>query len=209
MANISRASSKFGEKVALSGAPVFTQGENIIDLIIKDHRHAENLYESFKNAPNLEEKTKLRNKLVKTLVQHDEVEQLLVYPLLREKIGGQIGESHYERSLNEHQELRNLMYDVRYSDVKVDTPQFQEKIQKAMDYVIFHVQQEEKDVLPLLRQHLTEEELKKVGASFVAHKPTAVTRPHPNAPAQGYPAAMANLVMKPFDLARDIWEGND
>ncbi|KAI8363997.1 hypothetical protein EDC96DRAFT_208934 [Choanephora cucurbitarum] len=209
MANISRAASKFGEAVGLTGAPVFTQAENVIDLIVKDHNDAKALYEKYKSSSDWDEKKKLRNQMIKTLVQHDECEQLLVYPLLREKIGGTLGEEHYARSLAEHQELRDLLYGVRYADMKENPRQFDFKLQNAMNAVFQHVAIEENEVLPLLREKLTEEELKTVGASFKAHKPTAVTRPHPGAPMQGYPAAMANLVMKPFDKVKDFWEGTD
>ncbi|KAI8074214.1 uncharacterized protein B0P05DRAFT_547729 [Gilbertella persicaria] len=209
MANVSRAASKFGEAVGLTGAPVFTQAENVIDLIVQDHNNAKALYEKYKSSSDWDEKKQLRNKMIKALVQHDECEQLLVYPLLREKIGGKLGEDHYARSLAEHQELRDLLYGVRYADMKANPQQFDSKLKNAMDAVFSHVAVEENEVLPLLRQNLSEEELKKVGASFKAHKPTAVTRPHPNAPMQGYPAAMANLVMKPFDKVKDFWEGTD
>ncbi|KAI8981908.1 hypothetical protein BDF20DRAFT_912130 [Mycotypha africana] len=207
MADISQASSKFGATVGLTGAPVFTEGDNIIDLIIEDHNYAKSLYEKFKASNDLDEKVNLRNSLVKTLVQHDECEQLLVYPLLREKVGGVEGEQQYERSLHEHQELRHLVYDVKYTDLKANPEEFGQKIVKAMDYLFHHIEQEENEVLPLLRKHVSEEELKKVGASFKAHKPTAATRPHPSAPAQGFPAALANMLTKPLDKAKDMWEG--
>ncbi|KAI8971987.1 hypothetical protein BDF20DRAFT_915729 [Mycotypha africana] len=207
MANISKAASKFGATVGLTGAPVFTQSKNIIDLIVDDHKYAKSLYEKFKTTPNVNEKIDIRNTLVKTLVQHDECEQLLVYPLLREKVGGPEGEEQYRRSLQEHQELRHLMYAVKYTDLKANPKEFHSKITAAMDYLFHHIEQEENEVLPLLRKHVSEEELKKVGASFNAHKPTAATRPHPNAPAQGFPAAVANVLTKPIDKARDLLEG--
>jgi hemerythrin superfamily protein len=207
MANVSRAASKFGEMVGLTGAPVFTEGRNVVDLIIEDHAQARTLYETFKTSTDLEQKKNLRNNIIKSLVQHDECEQLLVYPLLREKVGGSLGEGHYRRSLDEHQELRELLYGVRYLDVNKNPHQFESKFKSAMEAVIRHVEAEENEVLPLLRQHVSEESLKKVGASFVAHKYTAVTRPHPSAPMQGYPAAVANVILKPFDRIQDYWEG--
>lgn len=209
MASVSRAASKFGETVGLTGAPTFREGRNVIDLIIEDHAQARQLYENYKTATNLEQKKVLRNSIIKALVQHDECEQLLVYPLLREKVGGELGEDEYRRSLAEHQELRELLYNVRYLDIKKNPHQFEFKFKNAMDAVIRHIEVEEAEVLPLLREHVSEENLKKVGASFEAHKPTSATRPHPSAPMQGYPAAVANVILKPFDLIQDYWEGVD
>ncbi|KAI8645275.1 hypothetical protein BD408DRAFT_83974 [Parasitella parasitica] len=207
MANPSNAASKFGAAVGLTGAPIFTKSENIVDLVIADHNHAKALFERYKACTNLDEKVRVRNSLVKVLVQHDECEQLLMYPLLREKVGGGIGEEEYRRSLSEHQELRELMYRVRYADIKANPKQFDFKLEIAMDGVLKHVEQEEKEVLPLLTQHCTEDELKRVGASFKAHKPVTVTRPHPSAPTQGYPLAISSLIMRPIDMIRDYWDG--
>ncbi|RCH80751.1 hypothetical protein CU098_006530, partial [Rhizopus stolonifer] len=53
-----------------------------------------------------------------------------------------------------------------------------------MKSVFDHVEKEENEVLPLLNENLSEDDLKRVGSSFKAHKLTAVTRPHPNAPIQ-------------------------
>lgn len=203
MSNISKAASKFGKTIGLTGAPVFIKSDNIIDLIKKDHNEAKELYEKYKKTENKDDKKNICNKLIKKLVQHDEVEQLLVYPLLREKIGGKIGEEHYERSLSEHQDHRNLLYDVKKSNISNDID-FDKKLEIAMISVFDHVKKEESEVLPLLNENLSEDDLKRVGSSFKAHKLTAVTRPHPNAPSQGLPAVLANVVTKPFDILKDF-----
>jgi hemerythrin superfamily protein len=207
MSNVSKASSKFGEAVGLSGAPVFIKSDNIIDLILADHNNAKALYENYKISQDPETKRKTANNLIRELVLHDECEQLLVYPMLREKVGGEKGEQEYERSLKEHQEHRELLYAVKNTDFKKDPQEFDDKLKKAIDSVFDHVAKEEKEVLPLLKEHLTEDQLKKIGASFKAHKPLTATRPHPGAPSQGYPAAAASVMLKPFDAAKDFLEG--
>ncbi|ORZ07827.1 hypothetical protein BCR42DRAFT_472055 [Absidia repens] len=203
MADISKAASKFGEAVGLTGAPVFIKSDNVIDLILNDHREAKKLYEKYKNTDEKESKKAICDDLIKKLVQHDEVEQLLVYPLLREKIGGKIGEGHYERSLAEHQEHRDLLYKVKQANINDDSD-FDQKLEDAMQSVFDHVKKEESEVLPLLKEYINEDDLKRIGSSFKAHKLTAVTRPHPDAPSQGFPAAVANVITKPFDLYKDF-----
>lgn len=205
MSNISKAASKFGKTVGLTGAPIFIKSDNVIDLILNDHNEAKELYEKYKKTNEKNVKKKICNNLIKKLVQHDEVEQLLVYPLLREKIGGKIGEDHYERSLSEHQEHRNLLYKVKQSNINNDLD-FDKKLEDAMKSVFYHIKKEESEVLPLLNENLSEDELKHIGSSFKAHKLTAVTRPHPDAPTQGFPAAVANIITKPFDLLKDFKE---
>lgn len=203
MSNISKAASKFGKTVGTTGAPIFIKSDNVIDLIINDHNEAKELYEKYKKTKEKNDKKNICNNLIKKLVQHDEVEQLLVYPLLRENIGGKVGEDHYKRSLSEHQDHRKLLYKVKQSNIDNDSD-FDKKLEDAMNSVFDHVKKEEDEVLPLLKKNVNEDDLKRIGSSFKVHKLTAVTRPHPDAPQQGFPAAVANVMTKPFDILKDF-----
>lgn len=203
MSNISKEASKFGKTVGTTGAPIFIKSDNVIDLIINDHNEAKELYEKYKKTKEKNDKKNICNNLIKKLVQHDEVEQLLVYPLLRENIGGKVGEDHYKRSLSEHQDHRNLLYKVKQSNIDNDLD-FDKKLEDAMNSVFDHVKKEEDEVLPLLKKHVNEDDLKRIGSSFKVHKLTSVTRPHPDAPQQGFPAAVANVITKPFDILKDF-----
>ncbi|KAI8074360.1 uncharacterized protein B0P05DRAFT_548246 [Gilbertella persicaria] len=81
----------------------------VTDLIIIDHHEARSLYEDYKACYNKEEKQKLRNRIVRVLVIHDECEQMVVYLSLKDRIPGDVGKQTYERSLSEHQYLRDLL----------------------------------------------------------------------------------------------------
>jgi len=111
------------------------------------------------------------------------------------------GEKIHDHALKEHQEIRELLYEV--DNTKVDDPSHPEKLEKAMKAVTHHVEEEESELLPLIEKLYSVEELKKVGASFKVHKYTAPTRPHPSTPMQGPLAAAAGMMAKPIDLARD------
>jgi hemerythrin superfamily protein len=201
-------SSKLVANLSMAGAPVFVESDSIIDLIVDDHRNARELYENYKHTDARNAKKTIVKELIKTLVVHDECEQLLVYPLLKEKIGGSEEATRlYEKSLGEHQEHRELLYEVYNLDINKEFEKLDNKLKQAMASVVHHVEEEERDVLPLIQKHLTEEELKKVGASFRAHKPFSATRPHPSAPQTGFPAALGNMILKPFDALRDFVEG--
>lgn len=201
-----RKSSKLAAKLSLAGAPVFVKSDNIIDLIIDDHKKAKKLYEDYKRTDVCNDKKNIVNELIKELVSHDECEQLLVYPLLKEKkIGGKEEAARiYEKSLGEHQGHRELLYQVEKIDINTEYEKFDSKLKEAMDSVVSHVKEEESYVLPLIQKSLSEEQLKKVGASFKAHKPFCVTRPHPSAPQTGLPAALGNMLLKPFDALKTL-----
>ena len=199
MNTLAEAHAKIGGILGLAGAPTFTKGENVIDLIKKDHRKAESTYKQFQQETDNKKKEELARSLIKDLVQHAEVEQMLVYPLL--KMRDTNADQIHDRSLHEHQEVRELLYaadQTNFSD-----PSFSTKLKAAMDANNKHVEEEEKDTLPLLEKKYNLDELQRLGSAFETHKYTAPTHPHPSAPMQGPAAAAAGMAAKVGDLARD------
>jgi len=201
---ISDINAKMGGILGLAGAPTFTKGENVIDVIKKDHKAVADLYEKYKATTDVGKRQEYAWTLTKELVQHSEVEQLLVYPLLKmrpPKSGGDNAQHLHDRSLAEHQHIRELLYTL--DQTKVDDPSHPAKLKAAVDAVTEHVKEEESEVLPLIEKNYNLDELQRLGKAFQDHKYTATTRPHPSAPLQGPFAAAANIVSKPIDLARD------
>ncbi|OBZ81346.1 hypothetical protein A0J61_10605 [Choanephora cucurbitarum] len=180
----------------------------ITDLIINDHDEARNLHEDYLKATDIKEKKRLRNQLVKVLVLHDECEQVTAYPLLRDKVPGDESKKEYERSLDEHQQLRTLLHEVRYADMEND-PEFDSKLKKAMDTAFKHIDTEEQKVLPMMKENIDQKQLLEAGDSYINHKKMATTRPHPHAPQQGIAAEAANIIMGPFDKLRDTFYQDD
>ncbi|KAI8368495.1 hypothetical protein BD560DRAFT_331038 [Blakeslea trispora] len=180
----------------------------ITDLIINDHDEARNLYEDYKKTTDMKQKKKIRNQLVKVLVLHDECEQVTAYPFLRDKVPGEAANHEYQRSLDEHQELRSLLYEIRYADMENDSD-FDSKLQAAMDSAFKHIDTEEQNVLPMIKEHVDQKQLVEAGDSYMKHKKLATTRPHPNAPKEGFAAQAANIMMGPFDKLRDALYHSD
>jgi len=201
---LSDINAKLGGLLGLAGAPTFTKGENVIDVIKSDHRKVDKLYEEYKGTKDVKKQQELAWTITKELVQHSEVEQMLVYPLLKlrgEKAASGTNQKLHDRSLEEHQEIRELLYDL--DNTKVDDPSHPGKLKKAIAAVQEHVKEEESEVLPIIEKNYTLEERQRLGKAFEDHKYTAPTRPHPSAPMQGPGAAMAGMAAKPIDLARD------
>lgn len=99
------------------------------------------------------------------------------------------------------QEVRELLYAV--DQTEFSDPSYATKLKAAMDANQKHVEEEERDTLPLLEQKYSLEELQRLGSAFETHKYTAPTHPHPSAPMQGPLAAMAGMAAKAGDLVRD------
>jgi len=202
---MSNANSLIGGVLGLAGAPTFQRGENVIEIIKRDHRHFKNEHKSYKEATTLQSQQEHAWALVKAIVQHSEVEQLLVYPLLKMRGdydgSSEKGQELHDNSLAEHQFIRELLYKV--DQTKVDDESYPLLLQRVMDEVEKHGEEEEDHVLPVIERNFKIDELERLGNAFEKHKATAVTRPHPSAPAQGPLAAAANIITKPLDLVRD------
>ncbi|KAI8362710.1 hypothetical protein EDC96DRAFT_512287 [Choanephora cucurbitarum] len=180
----------------------------ITDLIINDHDEARNLHAAYWKATDIKEKKRLRNQLVKVLVLHDECEQVTAYPLLRDKVPGDESNQEYQRSLDEHQQLRTLLHEVRYADMEND-PEFDHKLKTVMETAFKHIDTEEQKVLPMMKENIDQKQLLEAGDSYMKHKKMATTRPHPHAPQQGIAAEAANIIMGPFDKLRDSFYQED
>jgi len=201
--DLADAHAKIGAILGLAGAPTFTKGTNVIELIKKDHATVKSLYEQYKNTQDKAKKQELAWTITKEVVQHSEIEQMLVYPLLNMRGAKEEGAKLQERSLAEHQQVRELLYDL--DQTKVDDPSHPQKLKAAVEAVLQHVKEEEGEVLPLIQKHYSSDELGALGSSFETHKYTAPTRPHPSAPMQGPAAAVAGMTAKVADLARDAY----
>lgn len=187
------------EKTAKSSVP----SKSVTDIIVQDHKEVKAMYDEYKKAVTVEEKVNIRNQLVKALVKHDECEQMFAYPLLKNKIDKDESKEYFNKCLADHQEMRTLLHHVRYLDIKEDT-NIDVEMDKAMQVVSHHMDLEEKEVLPMMSENLSQEELTKAGHDFEQHKPKALTRPHPDAPSAGLSASLANVIIRPFDMARDF-----
>lgn len=183
-----------------------TESNNLVDLILADHTKAKEIYEKYKKEDKISEKGPIAKELIKTLVAHDECEQVYLYSLMKEKLSGDKKDELYNESLKEHQELRELLYDVTQIDINKDFEKYDGALKKAMDALFDHIKLEESEVLPAIRQNTSEDELKKSGIAFKAHKPFCPTRPHPSAPQTGYVAVAGHVLLAPFDVVRDFFE---
>ncbi|KAI9476388.1 MAG: hypothetical protein EXX96DRAFT_577021 [Benjaminiella poitrasii] len=168
--------------------------DNVIDLIVRDHNTVKTHYDKFKHTINSEEKGKICNQLIKELVQHDECEQLIVYPLLKSLFTKE-AERYYKESLEDHQEMRNQLFEARHTKENKD---FEAKLNKAMDIVLYHIDKEEKEVLSFMKRELKEETLKNAGSSFKDHKTRFRRAPYSDISTEDVTTAVASILTKPF-----------
>ncbi|SDG57733.1 Hemerythrin HHE cation binding domain-containing protein [Lentzea fradiae] len=131
---------------------------DVVDLIMQDHREVERLFAELKGHP--EKRPLLTPVLCGLLVAHSRAEESEIYPAAKEAGG----EDEVEHSQEEHAEAEQLL--VKLLDCEYDSPEYEKALQDVVDSITHHVEEEEKTVLPGMRQRLSAERRYELGELF-------------------------------------------
>ncbi len=133
---------------------------DVVDLITQDHRELQRMFEELRSDPS---KRKALGPVMSTLLfAHSRAEESEVYP--RAKAAG--GEDDVEHSQEEHLAADQLAE--RLSGMDPESDEFGEVLEELIEAVTHHLEEEEEDVLPHLRERLSETELTELGERFLA-----------------------------------------
>jgi len=169
---------------------------NIVDIIVSEHRLVDSLFSQFQSRLGNDAKQLIANQIIRELSMHAAKEEMVLYPTIKSKLGVE-GAKVVEHSLEEHQGIKNVLYEL--DCMKVSDAGYEEKMQMVIKEVSHHVKEEERDVLPKLNAALPMDEKIKLGAEFVDAENRAPPRPHPSGPAS-YPINVAaNVFSKVID----------
>jgi len=135
---------------------------NVVDLILNDHRELERIFDELENQPTT--RPTLVPVMIALLTAHSRAEEAEVYPAAAE--AGSTKD--VQHSQKEHLEADQLAADVAAADPT--TPDFGDKLQKLIDAVKHHVEEEETTVLPQMRKHLEADRLDQLGKAFLTSR---------------------------------------
>ena len=107
-----------------------------IDLIKQDHRYIEELFTKFLETESEMTQEELFQHVQTGLTAHAEMEERVLYPALKQFAPEQVAEA-----LKEHSEVKEML--VELLDTDLNEEGFETRIQKLMDDVTHHIQQEE------------------------------------------------------------------
>eukprot|EP00742_Colponemidia_sp_Colp-10_P009316 GILJ01010148.1.p1 GENE.GILJ01010148.1~~GILJ01010148.1.p1 ORF type:complete len:188 (-),score=37.50 GILJ01010148.1:140-703(-) len=174
-----------------------------IQLIIQEHREVDQMAERVLNAGigMKDEKRRFFNQIVHDLSQHAVIEEMILYPLLRERVVGEGGPL-AEHSLEEHQEVKNKLNELDNMDI--EDPAFNMKFRSLMESLHHHVFEEENKILPALKAKMSPQELSDFYDSWMARKALAPTHPHPAAPNKPPMNTLGGPALKAVDAVRDM-----
>jgi hemerythrin-like domain-containing protein len=178
--------------------------QDIIDDVITDHREVEEVFTEIEKGGG-DNKRDLVEHVIAELVRHSVAEEQYLYPVARRVLSD--GDKIVDHELEEHAEAERLMKSLEETDA--ENPKFDDLTRKLIDAIRHHVEDEEKDLLPKLRDACDSAELRELGEKFENSKKMAPTRPHPAAPDR----PPANKILGPgvglIDRMRDALTGRN
>lgn len=138
-------------------------GDDVVELILADHAEFERLLRQLRGA-DADRATALGD-LADLLVAHAEAEEAEVYPTLRSEVPsdeeGEIAHGREEHAEG-HEELLALL---EVDDV--DSEEFSEQLEEVSEVVMHHLDEEEREVLNLARDHVADDVRAELGRAFL------------------------------------------
>jgi hemerythrin superfamily protein len=153
-------------------------GVDVVDVLISDHRDVTALIGEIWSVADPMIRRDLTDTAISELVRHAVAEEMYVYPAMRKYLAD--GEKAVEHDIEEHKELERTMKRLEAIDV-LDT-EFDAVLRRLETLLADHVQDEETEQFPELRQRVPREELIELATKVETAKKLAPTRPHPQAP---------------------------
>jgi hemerythrin superfamily protein len=173
-------------------------------LLEHDHRKVEELCDRLEGAQgDTEAKDTIAQEIVRELSIHAAIEEEVFYPEVKAAVPD--GESLVDQSLEEHQEVKELLAEIESMDP--GDPGFHQKMEKVISDVKDHVEEEEGQMFPKLRGAISANKLIEIGSRLEKAKKRAPTRPHPKAPNEPPGNKIAGPPAGIIDKARDKLEG--
>jgi hemerythrin-like domain-containing protein len=151
-----------------------------ITLLRDDHKTIEQLFKRFEKAGDRAYTTKRQivDRIIEELAIHAAIEEQIFYPVARATVPDT--EEITLESLEEHHVVKWLLSEIE--DLDPEAERFDAKVKVLIDSVRHHVEEEEGEFFPKVRNELGRKALADLGDRLADAKKTAPTHPHPRSP---------------------------
>ena len=151
-----------------------------ITLLKDDHRSLERLFKRFEQAGDraFVEKRALVDRIIEELSRHAAIEEQLFYPVARATVPGT--DDIALESLEEHHIVKWVLSELERMDPTDE--RFDAKVTVLIENVRHHVEEEETEFFPKVRDELGRNALGDLGDTMAKFKEVAPTHPHPTSP---------------------------
>ena len=140
---------------------------NALELLKQDHQKVKGLFQDVRKGSDRGKQKELFNKIDAELHIHTHIEETVFYPAIeeQEELKDMVAEA-----LEEHQEAKMLLEELE--ELGADNHDFGSKLQQLMEAVEHHVEEEEGEMFPKIRQVFDEDELEQLGEESESAKGT-------------------------------------
>lgn len=175
-----------------------------ITLLKNDHKTVEELFKRFERASPgaATARGDLVARMVRELSVHAEIEETVFYPAVRAAAPDLAPV--VVAALEEHHVAKWILSELDGMDPTAE--RFEAKTMVLMENVRLHVDEEENDLFPLVRDRLGRAQLRELGDRLAAAKRGAPTHPHPRSPDTPPGNVVTGAVSAVLDRARDVGE---
>jgi hemerythrin superfamily protein len=135
---------------------------NVIDLITQDHREIERLFDQLDRHPA--RRPLLVPVLSALLIAHGRAEEEEIYPVAREAGGT----DEITSGQKEHLRAEDLLVKLEHADPEDSA--FDTVLTELADVVTGHFREEERQILPAMRERLGEEQLASLAKAFIVSR---------------------------------------
>ena len=151
-----------------------------ITMLKDDHKAVEKLFKRFEKAGDraYTEKREVVDRIVEELSKHAAIEEQLFYPVARATVPDT--DDIVLESLEEHHVAKWVLSEVDKMDPRHE--RFDAKVTVLIESVRHHVEEEENDFFPKVRDELGRNALSDLGDAMARAKAVAPTHPHPRSP---------------------------
>ncbi|MGH9128098.1 MAG: hemerythrin domain-containing protein, partial [Acidimicrobiales bacterium] len=158
-----------------------------LEFLTLGHRDVEKLFAEVHGGSGGKEE--VIDKIVRELSSHDAIERELLYPLVRKHIPDN-GEGLADHSIDEHEEAARLLLEIGST---TSLSERDELLKQLIAGVKSHVEVEEGQVFPQLREAIPQSELVDLRVELEATKRRAPHDPSPHGPRSGIGAKAADV----------------
>ena len=148
----------------------------------EDHRRVEKLFKEFekleKNDAPAEQKRKVVGEVIRELTEHAWIEEQVFYPEVRQQV--EEAEDVVLEGLEEHHIVKWTLSELE--GMKGDEERFDAKTKVLIESVRHHVEEEEGEMFPKVREVIKRKALLELGEKMDGARAKAPTSPQPKAP---------------------------
>lgn len=168
-----------------------------IVLLRNDHKDVERLFKQYEKLGEraFTTKRKIVDQIIEKLAVHAAIEEQQFYPAVRKQVDG--ADDEVLEGLEEHHIVKWTLSELQ--GMSPEDERFHAKVTVLIESVRHHVEEEEEDMFPKVREAMGRKALAELGEAMDAARALAPTRAHPRSP----DTPPGNLVVAPAVAVAD------